>query len=128
MKIGMMPLEEFHSLISHNQIGWKLMHADSNDIRVVLTTPFIWRSSNTVSSPSFLFTEQASLFATLLSMLVSMAVHNLTSQKKITSRFSRIEQGTILFSDSSYFEPKKRGLKTFPLGLKVRIVFCMYQA
>ena len=52
-----MPLDEFHPLISHNRIGWKLMHADSNGIRVVLTTPFIRRSSNTVSFPSLLFTE-----------------------------------------------------------------------
>ena len=40
----------------HNRIGWKLMHADSIGVRVVLTTPFIRRSSDAVSSPSFPFT------------------------------------------------------------------------
>lgn len=102
MKIGRMPLDEFYPLILHNRILW-------NGMRIVLTTCTICLF--------FFLPEQASLFAALWSMLVSIAVHNFKSHKKVMWRLGCAEHGTTLGQIAHIFNLEKEVWQCFFLLL-----------
>ena len=126
VEICTMSLDKLDTFSSNCGILWKLMHIDSVSVRVLSAVRF-GRSVQRYRPPRFFFFLLAVSFSTLLSMVVSKRVHNLTSQSKITWCFGRAISGTILKQSARILNSEKAAWEIFLASFIVRTVFYTYQ-
>ena len=94
-------LHKYPPFCSNNRISRKLGHCYSIRIWIVSTTCIIWASSHIISSSSsrlqFVFKDS----------MLTLRVHNLTSQSLVTWQFDRARSGTIFGTDIAILLAKK---------------------